>query len=216
MALEIQDRTEILVGVFVAALIAANLLGTKITTILGISMSVGIFAYPITFLITDVIEEVHGRKVAKRLIYAGLISLLLVMVLTLVSLWLPAASRFENNDAYTLIFSSSARIILASIVAFLLSQTHDVWSFEFWKKKTKGRHLWLRNNLSTMVSQAIDTVIFMFIAFYHVTPKFDVPFLISLIIPYWLLKVLMAALDTPFVYLGVWWLRGRKPKPAKK
>ena len=214
MKLTIKEKTAIMSGMFVAALIAANLLGNKISTFWGVTASVGIFAYPITFLVTDVLEEVHGRKVVNGLILAGFFSLLLVMGLTLLSLALPPADRFAHNDAYTTVFSSTVRILLASLVAFIISQTHDIWAFEFWKKKTKGRFLWLRNNLSTMVSQFIDTVIFMFIAFYQAAPKYDVAFMFKLIIPYWILKVTVAALDTPLVYLGVWWLRGKSVKKA--
>ena len=98
----------------------------------------------------------------------------------------------------------------ASIVALVISQFHDVWSFEFWKKKTGGRHLWLRNNLSTIVSQLLDTTVFMFIAFYRLTPRFTVSFIFSLIVPYWLFKVFFALLDTPLCYALVAWLREKQ------
>lgn len=100
------------------------------------------------------------------------------------------------------------RIIIASITAFALAQFHDVWAFHFWKARTKGRFLWLRNNLSTIVSQAIDTFVFMMIAFYQITPKFTFEFVIALAIPFYLFKIAFAILDTPLVYLGVRWLRG--------
>ncbi|MBU0662749.1 queuosine precursor transporter, partial [Candidatus Micrarchaeota archaeon] len=109
---------------------------------------------------------------------------------------------------YALVFGTTLRIFIASIAGFLFSQLHDVWAFHYWKQKTQGKFLWLRNNASTIVSQLIDTVLFMFIAFYAVTPKHDVSYIIALIIPYYLLKVVVAILDTPFVYLGVNWLRG--------
>jgi len=206
MAWSIKTKTDILIGLFVGALIAANLMGTKIAHV-WIDFSVGIFAYPLTFLITDVIEEVHGRKKAQNLVWAGLISLLFVLGITFLALKLPSASRDFFPAEYSKIFGISLRIILASTIAFLLSQSHDVWAFNLWKEKTKGKFLWLRNNASTIVSQFIDTVIFMFIAFYGVTPKHNVHYMFVLIIPYWLLKVLFAIFDTPFIYLGVWWLK---------
>jgi uncharacterized integral membrane protein (TIGR00697 family) len=219
MKLTISDKTNILLGLFIATLVTGNLIGNKITDIVGISVSVGIFAYPITFLVTDIIEEVHGKEKTKSFIYAGFFSLLLVTGLVLLSLWLPPAGRFPYNEQFTVIFSSSARIVFASLVAFIISQTHDIWAFNFWKRKTKGRYLWFRNNASTWVSQFIDTVIFIFLAFYMVTPKYDVLFMFELIIPYWILKILFAAGDTPFAYLGVRWLRGPKsegPHPQQK
>ena len=104
----------------------------------------------------------------------------------------------------------SMRMSLASLISFSISQTVDVNIFLLFKKLSKGKRLWLRNNLSTITSQFIDTVIFMFIAFYQTTPKFTVAFVFSLIIPYWLFKVLFALLDTPFCYLGVKWLSKEK------
>ena len=104
------------------------------------------------------------------------------------------------------------RIIIASIVAFFLSQLHDIVVFEKLKKRTKWKHLWLRNNLSTMGSQLIDSTVFMFLAFYAITPKFDVKFIISLIIPFYIFKIIFAIIDTPFVYLWVKWLKNGENK----
>jgi len=98
------------------------------------------------------------------------------------------------------------RMSLASLASFAVSQNIDIRIFMLFKKLSKGKNLWLRNNLSTMVSQFVDTVIFMFIAFYHLTPKFTVAYVFSLIIPYWIFKVIFALIDTPFCYLGVKWL----------
>ena len=206
----LETKTDILIAVFITALVAASLLGTKITTFLGVSVSVGIFAYPLTFLMTDIIEEVHGKEKSKNLIKAGFVSLAILLFLTWLSRILPPAGRYEHNDSYLIVFGTSLRIIFASLIAFLLSQSHDVWAFNFWKIKTQGHFLWLRNNASTWVSQFIDTTIFMFIAFYNISPKFDAMFIFTLIIPYWLFKIIFAALDTPFVYLGVKWLKKSK------
>ncbi|PIQ80469.1 MAG: transporter [Parcubacteria group bacterium CG11_big_fil_rev_8_21_14_0_20_41_14] len=210
MQISTSQKLSLLSAIFVASLIAANLLGVKITTLLGISVSVGIFAYPITFLITDSIEEVFGKKPATHLMYSALIAQILVFIIIVIAIKLPSSERYEFNDEYVIIFSSSLRIIIASIIAFFLSQTHDIWAFNFWKKQTNGKFLWLRNNLSTIASQFLDTTIFMFIAFYNISPKFDSAFIFSLIIPYWLFKVAFALIDTPLVYALVWWLKKDK------
>jgi len=122
------------------------------------------------------------------------------------------------DTAYTVFFSTSMRIALASVLAFYLAQMHDIWAFNFWKKKTGGKFLWLRNNLSTMVSQIVDSTVFMFVAFYN-PETFPAPLVVKLIIPYYIFKVLFALLDTPFAYLGVWWARrdgsGKEKKLAK-
>ncbi len=204
-------KLQILFAVFVAMLVGVNLVGGKIISLFGISVSVGIFMMPIMFLITDVVEEVYSKKVAYQLVWSAIIALVVVMAFTLVFVGLEPHARFlESNPAYVEVFSQSLRIMFASMVAFALAQLHDVWLFNWLKKKTKGKKLWLRNNVSTMVSQAIDTFVFMMIAFYQVTPKFTFAFIISLAIPYYLFKIGFAALDTPFVYLGARWLKGKK------
>lgn len=208
--LSLDDKTKVLLALFIAAIVAANLLGTKITILFGISVSVGIFSYPLTFLITDMIEEVHGKRKTRIFVYAGFLAILLVLLLTYISVILPPASRYDFNEQYTIIFNPALRMMIASIIAFLVAQFHDLWAFNMWKQKTKGKLLWFRNTASTIVSQFLDTSLFMFIAFYQVTPKFTAGFVFALILPYWLLKVFMAVCDTPFCYLGVRWLRRSK------
>lgn len=209
-------KLNLLLGLFVGLIVAVNLIGVKVVTILGVSTSVGIFMIPFTFLITDIIEEVYGQKKVNEFIAIAVIALILALIATTVFVHLPPADRYvESNDSYKTVFGASIRIMIASIVAFTLSQLHDAWMFNLLKKKTKGRFLWLRNNASTMLSQAIDTLIFMFLAFYLVTPTFTAGFIIGLAIPYYLLKISFAALDTPFVYLGVKWLkRGSEDQPV--
>ncbi len=204
-------KLNILFALFVALLIGVNLLGGKIVTFFGISVSVGIFMMPVMFLITDVVEEVYGKKLSYQFVLSAVVALLMVIAFTFMFVGLEPHARFaEKNPAYVSVFSQSLRIMIASVIAFIVAQTHDVWLFGWLKRKTRGKKLWLRNNLSTMVSQAIDTLLFMFIAFYQVTPKFTVAFIFSLAIPYYLFKIVFAFIDTPFVYLGVRWLTKSK------
>ncbi|RJQ34173.1 VUT family protein [Candidatus Parcubacteria bacterium] len=193
---------------FVTAIILANIVGIKIINIGPLNVSMGIWLVPITFLITDILAEVKGKKFVDSLIWVTAIALLFSYTFIRISIWVEPAERFlENNSAFVTIFESSARMFIASLIAFLISQFHDIWAFEYWKKKTKGKHLWLRNNLSTIVSQFIDTTIFIFLAFYQIAPKFDFAFMWTLILPYYALKVILALADTPFAYLGVKWLK---------
>ncbi len=203
-------KLTLLTAIFVGGYLAANTLGSKVTVIWGIAMSVGMFAYPLTFMVTDAVSEVYGKKYAKQIVWAALITQVLVLILTYVAIKMPAASRYQLNDEYVQVFSNSIRMIIASLIAFAISQTHDIWAFDFWKKKTHGKMLWLRNNASTFVSQAIDTLLFMFIAFYGINDKFTIMFVLQLSLTYWLLKITFAALDTPFVYLIVRWLKKSK------
>jgi uncharacterized integral membrane protein (TIGR00697 family) len=162
---------------------------------------------PILFLVTDIIGEVHGRKTSAQ--FVNLSTAMLVFMFAMIGLCiaLPANPTWGLQESYATIFGSSMRMTAASIVSFFIAQHVDVLTFSAIKRLTKEKHLWIRNNASTIVSQFIDTTIFMFIAFFHMTERYTVPFIFSLIIPYWLFKVLFALLDTPLCYLGVWWMK---------
>ena len=200
-------KTDLLLGFFIVALILSNTLGTKITTLFGVRVSVGIFLFPLLFLITDIIAEVHGKQKAQAFVFISVFVLLFTLVMMWVAIKLPANPTWGNQEAFAIVFGASLRMTIASVIAFIISQFHDIWAFDLLRRKTKGKYLWLRNNASTMISQLIDSSIFLFIAFYKINPKFTVPFIISLIIPYWLFKMAFALIDTPFAYLGVWWLK---------
>ena len=204
----------ILSCLFAGAVVAANLMGTKVIPFFTIGSyqmtgSVGIFLFPLSFLITDIVAEIYGPRATRALVTGTLMILVMVLGITALATVLPPADRFAGqNTEYVSVFRSSLRITFASIVAFTMSQYHDVWAFDFWKKRTKGRFLWLRNNASTIVSQLIDTVIFMLIAFWGVTERFTIGYVLGSMVPaYYLLKVFAAFLDTPLVYLGVRLLR---------
>ena len=203
-------KRDLLFALFVASMVMVNTLGSKITTILGIRVSVGIFFVPVLFLTTDIIGEVFGRKEASRFVNMATIMLVLLFVMMSVCIAIRPNESWDMQEQYATVFGSSMRMTIASLISFVVAQQLDVFMFSLWGKITKGKHLWIRNNMSTIVSQLIDTTIFEFIAFWHLTPKFTTAYIFSLILPYWLFKVVFALLDTPFCYLGVWWLSGKK------
>lgn len=211
----IYRKRDFLFALFVASMVMVNTLGTKIISILGIRVSVGIFFVPVLFLVTDIIGEVFGRAEASRFVNMATIMLVVLFVMMGVCIAIPPNESWGMQEQYAMVFGSSLRMTIASLVSFVVSQQLDVLMFSFWGKVTKGKHLWIRNNLSTIVSQLIDTTIFEFVAFWHLNDKFTTSYIISLIIPYWLFKVVFALLDTPFCYLGVWWLRGKKPEETR-
>lgn len=201
-----------LVALFTGSLVSSNYLASKIftATILGVSVAApaAVLAYAMTFLFTDIISEIYGRKPAGIAVLVGFATQLLILAYNSFALALPHAPFSPATpEAYKTVVGGSAPIILASLTAYIISQTHDVWAFHFWKKRTQGRWLWLRNNASTMVSQLIDTVIFITLAF-HIIPSIlglqALPWdaVKSIVIGQYIVKWLIALGDTPFVYLG--------------
>lgn len=190
-----QDRSlMILSALFVSSLTIAAVLASKIVNIFGLFVPAGILAYSVTFLVSDTIGEIWGRKTANNVVIAGFVALASVFLLIRLSISLPSAPFWQNQEAYSTILSASSRIIIASLIAYLVSQYHDVWLYHFIKERTGKKHLWLRNNASTAMSQLLDSVIFIVIAFYGTMP------VIPLILGQWVIKLIIAILDTPFVY----------------
>ena len=201
----------VLATLFTACLLVANIIAVKLISIGGWVVPAGIIAYPLTFLFTDVIAELYGRRIASRVIWAGFGANLLMVILIFGGKLLPPATIWESQPAYESILGMVPRIVLASMIAYLISQHHDVFAFHFWRQKTKGRFLWLRNNASTMVSQALDTGLFIPIAFWG-TVSTEV--LTEMLLTQYIIKLVIAAGDTPFCYLLVALLKNRvKPLP---
>jgi len=201
----------VLATLFTACLLVANIIAVKLISIGGWVVPAGIIAYPLTFLFTDVIAELYGRRIASKVIWAGFGANLLMVILIFGGKLLPPATIWESQPAYESILGMVPRIVLASMIAYLISQHHDVFAFHFWRQKTKGRFLWLRNNASTMVSQALDTGLFIPIAFWG-TVSTEV--LTNMLLTQYIIKLLIAAGDTPFCYLLVALLKNKvKPLP---
>ncbi len=207
------DKKEFfLFALYITGMIVVNTVGSKIISLFGVRVSVGIFFMPVLFLVTDIVGEVKGHQHASLFVKYSIIMLVILFVVTGLFVQIKPHETWDLQSQYQQIFGMSMRMSLASLISFAISQTIDISIFLQFKKLNKGKMLWLRNNLSTMTSQFIDTVIFMFIAFYHLTPKFTAAYVFSLIIPpYWLFKVLFALIDTPpLCYVGVKWMSKHK------
>lgn len=197
---------EIAVALYAILTVLANIVAFKIVYIGEIGKFVligpaGVIAYSATFLITDFLAEIFGKDFAKKAVLAGFLANFVAVLVILESLiQSPYAMSSEDLEAFSKVMGFAPRIVIASMIAFILAQTHDVYAFHFWKKFTKNRFLWWRNNASTLVSQAIDTLVFITIAFYGIVPN-DVLF--SMILTQYVAKVIVALLDTPFMYLSV-------------
>lgn len=210
------QKLDLLISIYIFCIAAAELMGGKtfpLANILGyqLNASVAIFVLPLIFTINDVITEVYGKERTRSIIRSGLMVIALILLFSLLATTLPPSKRFEGNEsAYDLIFNTSARIAAASLTAFTLAEFLDVFIFAGIRQRLGKSKLWLRNNASNFLAQFVDTLVFMTLAFYALDKSLinNVNFLWSLILPYWLLKSFMSIIETPFVYLGVGWLKG--------
>ena len=201
----------ILAGIFIASLVSCNLIANKFVTVdLGFKVfivSAGILPYPLTFLVTDLISELYGQRKANLVVFSGFIASMFVLLF----LWLGGQfnaipSSIVGDDTYNMVFQNAWRIIAASMVAYLFAQFIDVKIFHFWKKLTNGKHLWLRNNGSTVASQLVDTTLVICILFVGIWESNQI---FSAIVDGWLFKMLMAFIDTPIIYGIIHLLKGK-------
>ena len=203
----------ILGALFVASLVASNLIFQKFFYwdffgLYTFEISVGILPYPITFLITDIISEVYGKRKANQIVTIGIFASFFSMLIVFVSGIVPATDWSPVSDTlFNKVFGATAIAVLASMLAYLFAQYIDIQLFHFWKRLTKGKHLWLRNNFSTFLSQFVDTftVLILLCSF----GKIEWKLFSSLLLSGFLFKVLIAALDTPLLYLAVYAFRNR-------
>ncbi len=208
------QRIYIILGaLFIASLVVSNLIFQKFFYwdffgFYTFEILVGILPYPITFLIKDIISEVYGKQKANQVVTAGIFASLFSLLIISISHYVPATSWSPVNDPlFTQVFGATGVAVFASMIAYILAQYINIQLFHFWKKLTRGRHLWLRNNFSTFLSQFADTfsVLFLLCTFNKIEWALFGPLLLS----GFLFKVLIAACDTPFLYLAVYWLRKR-------
>lgn len=190
----------------ICQVLASKIAGLHLPVVGMVVFPAGIVAYASTFTFTDVIEEIWGKRAASWVVRSGFWVNIIVWGHILIARFLPSAPFWTLGEGWTNVFNSTSRIIFASMVAYLTSQHHDLWMFALVRRLTGGRYLWLRNNLSTIISQTIDTTIFITIAFWGEAP------LLSLIGGQLVIKWLLALLDTPLVYLLVFLLRRHQPE----
>lgn len=201
----------VLSGIFIASLVTCNLIANKFVSVdLGFKVfivSAGILPYPLTFLVTDLISELYGQKKANLVVFSGFVaSVFVLLFLWLGSQFSAISGSIVDDITYDSVFQNAWRLIAASMVAYLFAQFVDVRIFHFWKRLTKGKHLWLRNNGSTIASQLIDTALVVCILFVGVWESDQI---YSAILDGWLFKMLMAFIDTPIIYGVIHLLKGK-------
>lgn len=212
------NRMDFLISLYIFCLVTAEVMGGKTfpladTSFIKVHGSVSLFLIPLIYSINDIITEVCGAERTRSIIRSGIVIIFLLFLFSLFATSLPPSVRFiKSEPAYDLIFKQSARISLASLIALGIADLMDVMIFVRMREMFGKKALWFRNNVSNIISLFFDTCIFMTLAFYELARPFgmNMSFLLSLIIPYWLLKCGMSIIETPFVYLGVKWLRRGK------
>ena len=188
-----------LYALIVMNIIVCNLQVMKIIRLFGLTTTLGNILYASVFFSTDVLAEMYGKKEARLGVWLGFSMLVLATVYMQVALlFVPDKSDFIN-PALVKIFSLYPRVVAASLLAYLISQLHDVWAFDFWRRRMEGRFLWLRNNASTMASQALDSIVFCTVAFWGLFPLTD---FLQILLTTYVIKFVVAAADTPFIYLA--------------
>lgn len=213
------QRIYMLLGaLFITSLVVSNLIFQKFfywyplhLEVFGTNLfelSVGILPYPITFLITDLISEIYGKKRANDIVVTGIFASIFSLSIVYVSNIVPATSWSPVSDGmFSTVFGNTALAVFASMLAYLFAQFIDIQIYHFWKQLTKGKHLWLRNNFSTFSSQFVDTItILVLLCSFGIIEwnKFQ-----GLLVAGFVFKALIAAFDTPFLYLGVYLFRRR-------
>jgi uncharacterized integral membrane protein (TIGR00697 family) len=215
----IARRLYLILGLlFVTSLIVSNLIFKKFfyyypfnSSLFGVKLfeiSVGILPYPITFLITDLISEIYGKKKANEVVFGGIIASFFAMGIIYISNVVPATSWSPVSDEiFSTVFGSTSIAVISSMLAYLFAQFVDIQIYHFWKRVTKGKHLWLRNNFSTFLSQFIDTatVLILLCSFGEIQWRL----FSGLLMAGFLFKVIIAALDTPILYIFVFFIRKR-------
>ena len=217
-------------GIFLTALVLGNVIGTtKFVTIFTLelpswlqaitpelvrngssytmSVPAGVIAYPFTFLATDLVSELFGRKRAQMLVWVGFGMNVFMLLLMSINHWLPNSAGVSGGlDLFEGVYQFMVGNTIASMIAYLIAQSVDVRLYHFWKRLTKGKHLWLRNNASTTVSQLVDStaiITILYLAGNLGDAITSVGAVIILIINSYIFKFFFALFDTPFMYLGV-------------
>ncbi len=181
-------------------IILCNMTVPKLTELFGFQVTMGTILYASILFTTDILSEVYGKKEAQKGVNVGLFALVISAIFIQITLMFPSAESDIYGVHLDQAFDLFWRIALASLVAYMISQYHDIMMFHYIGQKTSGKLLWLRNNISTLVSQALDTLFFTVIAFYGV---FELDVLAEIFITTYILKVIIALVDTPFLYLAV-------------
>lgn len=185
----------------VLSIILANVQALKQVQLFGLNGSMGDISYIGVYLISDILSENYGKKMARKIIWLGMFSVFATTVIMYLSLQLIPSSYDQAQNSLLNIFGFFPRLVVASLCAFAISQSYDIFAYQFWRKRFPSfAQIWIRNGMSTLVSQLIDNAIFTIIAFSGVFPM---SYMLQIFITSCVLRTIISVLDTPFVYWSV-------------
>lgn len=194
------NRPDAIIGLYVTFVLISNLIAFKVsefnlgfTTLYATAASI---IFPVTFLLTDVVNEKFGRKETQRMIFIAFIAQISTAIFILISIYLKPAPFWSSQEIFKTVFGFAPRIMLASWIAFLISENADAYIFSWFKKLTQGRHLWSRNVFSSIPAMALDTIIFVTIGFYGIQPL--APLILGVLIIKWMVGII----NIPFMYIN--------------
>ena len=194
-------------ALFVTCLLTANTMATKLITVGGVVLTAGIVIFPVSYVIGDVLTEVWGYAAARRVIWLGFACNALMVAALWLGGRLPAAPFWNGQEAYDTIFGQTPRVLAASFVAYLVGEFANAFVLAKLKLATRGRWLWLRTIGSTVVGQALDSIVFVTLAFAGAVPP---GVLVPIVAAQWMVKVVYEAAATPLTYAAVAWLKTRE------
>ncbi|MDF1819251.1 MAG: queuosine precursor transporter [Immundisolibacteraceae bacterium] len=223
-----RDRVYVFLAMlFVTLLVLTNIIGQKLFLWFDQTLTAGLITYPLTFLITDMVSEIYGKRRADRMVFMGFAMTLVMLAIVQISIALPASPIWASTiatdlddgaamqNAWLASFGVGGWLVTGSMCAYLAAQLTDNYLFHFWRRVTKGKHLWLRNNGSTMFSQLVDTFTVNSFLFYGAFGWEFVAGLKVMAVIY-LFKLGITAADTPLCYLGIYALRRYLGEPAQE
>jgi uncharacterized PurR-regulated membrane protein YhhQ (DUF165 family) len=234
---ELRERRElvflILAGFFICSMTLLNVIGiTRFVQLGPMQLAIGVLPYPLTFLCTDLVCELYGKRRANRMVSVGLLLNFFILAVLYIGQLIPAVglesrppwqdislaadvglpdgtTASGSVELFALIYATTSGAVFASMLAYVAAQYIDVRLFHFWKRITKGKHLWVRNNFSTIMSQLVDSFAVIAVTFGAAFLRGDMALglLMLLMFNNYLFKFFAAVIDTPLIYLCVWKLK---------
>jgi uncharacterized integral membrane protein (TIGR00697 family) len=198
---------DLILGLFVAVLLISNVASSKVLDLGPFTFDGGTILFPISYIFGDILTEVYGYKRSRRVIWTGFFAAFLMSAVFMIVGKLPAAADWPNQEAYDKILGLTPRIVLASLVAYFAGEFSNSYTLAKMKIFTGGKWLWSRTIGSTIVGEGVDTVLFVFIAFYGVFPG---SLLLAILVSNYIFKVCFEALFTPFTYMIVRFLKRKE------